>query len=227
MVRATKRYLFIVLLLIFGTTFFTRNNLKNVNIISPEVLRQPIQEKIYDPKIIEFTNENCRYQLTPLFDYEISSIIVSKLNYSRFSIYKHESVFPLDLCLIWGSNAESGVYKSSALSFSQDCRWCWVNWHGDIKFNVNEFSNNHLLVNSKELETKINSLVVGDQIKIVGKLVDVKADILDKSKKIPARSVTWKTSLKREDNGAGACEVIYIEDIKILRKANVISRYLF
>ena len=36
-----------------------------------------------------------------------------------------------------------------------------------------------------------------------------------------------KTSTIRTDDGAGACEIIYVEDVQILKKGNPVSYYLF
>lgn len=227
MAQKINKYLFLTLLLIFGITFFTRKNVRNVDEIMPEVLNEPIQQEIYSKEVIGFDKDGYKYQLTPLYNYEISGLLVSKMNYRIFSIHKYESVFPMDLCLIWGSNVESGVYKNRTVKFSQDCRWCWVNWSGNVNFNLNEMSNNHLLINNKDLESKVKTLMASDQIKIKGKLVNVKANIVGKAGKFNSQSISWKTSATRTDSGSGACEVIYVEDIEILKKGNAISYYLF
>jgi hypothetical protein len=52
-----------------------------------------------------------------------------------------------DLCVIWGRNVESGVYK--AMKFSNDSWTCWASWPDSAtgqKFQMNAFSNNHILV---------------------------------------------------------------------------------
>jgi hypothetical protein len=108
--------------------------------------------------------------------------------------------------------------------FSQDGRWCWVNWSGNVNFNLQELSNNHLLINQRDLLGKLKSIARGDQVKIKGKLVNVKAK---PSGSTESSEITWNSSTSREDSGAGACEVIYVEQIDILKKANVISRILF
>jgi hypothetical protein len=79
-------------------------------------------------------------------------------------------------------------------------------------------------VNSDEIMTQVNNLARGDQIKIKGKLVNA---IINPIGKAGVSSITWNTSISRTDSGAGACEVIYVEDIQILREANIVSRILF
>lgn len=222
-----KKYLFLFLLLIFIITFFTRNNFRSVTDIMPEVLGQPHQYKIGDAPVIKFEKNGYAYMLTPIYDYEISALIVSKMNYRVFSIEKYDKVFPYDLCLIWGSNVGSGLYRNESLKFSQDCRWCFAQWYGDVKLEWEEFSNNHLLINNPVLESKIKSLVVGDQVKIKGQLVNVKAGLIGKPGSFDTSAYTWNSGVEKTGLGAGACKVIYVEEIDILKKANVISYFLF
>jgi hypothetical protein len=214
---------FFLLSAVFAATFFTRNTFRNVDDIAPEILKDPIQVETENPEPITFTRDGYEYVLTPLYDYEINGLIVGKMDYRVFSIDKYDSVFPGDLCIIWGPNVSSAVYRNPAVKFSQDCRWCWVQWSGNVGFSMREMSNNHLLINSKYLESKFNSLLRGDQVKVKGKLVNVEAEVPGK----PESHITWHTSITREDTGAGACEVIYVEDIQVLRKANALSCFLF
>ncbi|MDD5730275.1 MAG: hypothetical protein PHN57_04030 [Candidatus Omnitrophica bacterium] len=224
-----NKFLFFGLSLVLLVTFYTRNNFKSVNNIMPQVLEEPYQEAVTDKREIKFTKDGYTYRLDPLYDYEISALLVSKITYKGLSIHRVASVFPADLCLIWGSNVKNKVYKNWSIRFSQDCRWCNVQWNGDVEFNQQEFSNNHLLINDRKLEAKIRSLVAGDQVTLSGKLVNVKADIAGNAKAdiYNPNTLTWNTSVSRKDTGAGACEVIYVEDVTVLKKANVISSFLF
>ncbi len=213
-----NKYLFLPLFLLFIFSFFIRNNLRNVNKVVPELLNQPMQHALDNRGPIEFSKNNYEYHLQPLYGYEINGLIVGKMDYKLFSIYKYDSIFPVDLCLIWGSNVANKVYKDKRIRFSQDCRWCWVEWNGKVDFSLNEMSNNHLLINDKALERKINNLLRGDQIRIKGKLVNVEAKAAGKDS---PGGIRWHTSTSRADTGSGSCEVIYVEEIEILKKANL------
>ena len=146
------------------------------------------------------------------------------MDYRLFSISKIDSAFPFDVCLVWGSNISRGLHRDRRIKFSQDCRWCWAYWTGDANFNLNELSNSHLLIDSNEGLKLLKSIGLGDQIRIRGKLVNVKAKLIGKK---GAPDMTWNTSVSRTDSGAGACEIIYVEEAEILRQANVIPRILF
>ena len=222
-----KKHLFLFLFLTLGITFFTRNNFKSVEYIMPEVLGQSQQYKIDNPSVIKFQKNDYAYAVTPIYDYEVSALIVSKLNYKAFSIEKFARVFSYDLCLIWGSNIASGTYRNKTLKFSQDCRWCFAQWYGDVNLNWEEFSNNHLLINNSDVEKKVKSLVVGDQIKIKGQLVNVKASLISNPGRFDSSEYTWNSGIEKTGLGAGACKVIYVEKLEILKKANILSNFLF
>jgi len=219
--------LFVVTLAI---TFFTRNNYRGIDEINPAVLKWPLQTELTDPSAQEpftFTKDAYNYEVIPLYNYEVSGMIVNKFDYTRFSIYERNAVFPMDLCIIWGSNVGDRVFQAKSLTFSQDARFCRFMWSGDVKFNRQEVSNNHLVVADDHLERIINSLNVGDQIRIKGKLVNVKATRVDEAGKYDPEYFDWRTSTNRSDTGAGACETIYVEDIEILQKSNTLSYYAF
>jgi hypothetical protein len=218
-----NKCLFFVLSAVFAVTIFTRNTFRNVDDIAPQLLNDPIQAETEQTEPITFSRDGYEYVLKPLYDYEINGLVVGKMDYRVFSIDKYDSVFPGDLCMIWGPNVASAVYRNAAVKFSQDCRWCWVQWYGHVVFSMREMSNNHLLINSKYLESKFNGILRGDQVRVRGKLVNVEAQVPGK----PQSRITWNSSTSREDTAGGACEVIYVEDIQLLRRANELSRFLF
>ena len=219
--------IFFALLLTMAVTFFTRNSYRGVKDIVPEVLTEPVQESILGGETISFTKDDYKYELTPIDVYEISGLIVHRLDYRWFSIYKKDSVFPLDLCMMWGDDVGRGIYQSKNLSFSQDSRFCWWQWSNGLKVNNNEISNSHLLVDSDKFEEKLNSLNEGDQVRIKGYLVNVSAVNTGNAGEYDPLKFSLNTSTTRDDLGAGACEIIYIKDIEILKKGNPISVFLF
>jgi hypothetical protein len=221
--------------LLFLITSFTQNNYQGVHGISPEVLKAPVQEEIKKPEVIRFQNEDGRWELTPLDDYEISGLIVSKVSYDLPTLYHtlflrdtRQHAWPFDFALVWGSNVTHQVYKHCTF-FSDvglEGRRAHVFWEHQLPapFHGDEFSNNHLIIHRKDLKDRASELVVGDQIKIKGKLVKFRLQVLEADRKSVAFEDAGISSRSRLDNG---CEVIYVEDIQILKKANRISRTLF
>jgi len=197
-----------------------------VDRISPEILTEPVQEKIARPESIDLEIRGYSYRLTPVYEFEINALVVSKFNY-KFGIYRSDSVFPVDLCMIWGDNIARKAYKNMSLRFFHDCRWCEVEWWGNLDFNMRQLANCHLVTNKKNILDKINRIVIGDQLKIKGKLVNIEGRLVSKPDKYTPRQLSWRSSVTRTDTGAGACEIIYVEDIIFLKKANQLSSYLF
>lgn len=225
--KRLNQLLFFVLVLTLGITFFARNRLQGIQEIRPEILNQPIQGEVTSPDVIRFSRNDYDYGLTPVKTYDISALIVSKIDYGAFTIYKIDKTFHLDFCLLWGQNAANRVFQEKGVSFFQDCRWCWVRWTDSVGFNLNELSNHHLLVRDPLLEKKVKSFHVGDQIRLRGKLVNVKAKLVGKAGQYDAKEASWNTSVSRNDSGAGACEIIYVEEAELLKAANVRTHLLF
>ncbi|MDD5492062.1 MAG: hypothetical protein PHV60_05205 [bacterium] len=222
-----KAYLFIILLLTYGITFFTRNDYRGITEIVPAALQAPLQKPTTDTKPVTFVKDGYNYELTPLFDYTVNALLVHKLNYKRFSIYKYASVFPMDVSLVWGSNLATKVYQSRKLRFWQDGRFTYWQYETGLEVNPSEIANEHLIINDPTIERKMNSLNVGDQVKIKGKLVDVVAKNTGQADIDKPSLYKWQTSTVRTDTGPGACEIIYVEDIEILKKGNPVSSGLF
>ena len=222
-----KKYYFFLILAILLASFFSRNRLKDVKDIDPRIFLPPHQEEAFDKTPIKLLRDGYSYLIEPLYLYEVGGIVVSKMNYRFFSIYKYNSVFPLDLCLLWGENARKRVFAAPTIRFTQDCRWCWAQWKGKLDFDMHETSNNHLIFAEPGIEARAASLLKGDQVFIKGKLVNVTAALVGKKGEFDPQGFTWKSSVKRNDTGAGACEVIYVEELEILRRAHPLANFLF
>ena len=205
-----------------------RERLDTVDEIHPDAFRQPEQTPPATAvKPFRFTRNDDQYEVTPLYEYTLSGLVVRRMDYSWFSIDRSEKIFPLDLCLIWGSNLRYKVHQAKTIRFSQDCRFCWVEWREKLPFSLTEVSNNHLLLSQPDVERTLNRVMIGDQVKLHGKLIKVNARLIGKGGRYDSEAVTWTSSTTRTDTGPGACEVIYVEDAVVLRTANELSRILF
>jgi hypothetical protein len=223
-----RSILFLIFLITASVTFFTKESHRNVTAIDPRVLQEPVQEVTDLEDIIRFNKDGFAYTVKPLYDYDISGIVVHKQNYNTwYSISRIDRVFPVDLCLIWGDNVRSGVYKNSGTKFRQDFRFCLFTYTGGVPVLNEGVSNNHLVIKNDTLEKLAKSISGGDQVRIIGKLVNVEARPLAAAEKYEPDDLIWNTSVNRTDTGAGACETIYIESIEILKKGNANSHLLF
>jgi len=128
------------------------------------------------------------------------------------------SVIPYDLLLTWGDMADSDV--DSKLTWEQGNRQGSVSGTlggggADVStsYVINHVSNNHLVPANDRIREAMASIRPGDLVKIDGRLVDVRLHTDD------SRVLAVNTSKTRVDQGDGACEVIYVEYLKINEKS--------
>jgi hypothetical protein len=215
----------IFLLGCWGTSYFKLNNYREVNYIHPDLLSNPIQTPATTTTPIKRVQDGYEYTITPIYNYTINALIVHQLQYFSTIFHKTDNIFPVDLCLIWGQNAQSKIYKSPNLNFSQDDRACRISFLSNVPVQLTQFSNNHLLLEDPALGKIVKKLKVGDQVKISGHLINVRGASQTANYGYQ-KIVSWNTSSRRDDIGDNACEVILVKDIKILARGNLFYYYL-
>ncbi len=223
-----ERTLFWLLAVFLVVSFFARNNFKTVKHPNPDLFNEPERSSLLNNTPIEFSKDSFNFVLTPLYEYEMAALVVNRLDYTWFSLTRAESAMPMDLCVTWGENIKNGLYRDSSVHFRQDHRFCFGSWGRESDFSWAEVSNNHLVIENEAIRKKALSIVEGDQIRIKGKLVNVAVENTDgKLGKYEAQIGNWNSSIKLGDNGAGACEVVFVEDLEIIKKGNPIFFYGF
>ncbi len=217
MLRLCLRLSFLLCLLsicLFGLAAWKKRELPPPQLMSEELDNEPVQSDT-DREEFSFNYMGEEYKVVPMAEYELWGLLVSHNDISGFTdIYHTErSVDIKDICVIWGENVEDDRYR--AISFSNDpwaCHFSWGAGEAARGFDPAKLSNNHLLSDSEAVRRAIKDLAVGDQVYLQGLLVNY------------ARSSSpnqWrKSSLKRTDSGNGACEVFFVEDVEVLKKAN-------
>lgn len=153
------------------------------------------------------------YQVEPLYDYEISGMIVSHNNITSITDAYHtsKSVDIKDLCIIWGDNFKDNIHKK--LKFWSEAWTCNVQYDDyeiGSKFRGDQLSNNHLLSEHPSVREKIKKAKKGDQVKFSGMLVNYCPTLYPDMKR--------KSSTIRTDTGNGACEVVFVEDFEIVKE---------
>ena len=96
------------------------------------------------------------------------------------------------------------------LKISQSSRWYHYRWAGDPPLPPREIArssaNMHMIPASESVTRALAAVRKDDRVRIDGWLVEAKA----------ADGWHWRSSLSREDTGAGACEVVYVCSISRL-----------
>lgn len=203
------KIIFFLGLFLWITAFFLKDGLPEVAEISPALLQEPLQVET-ERQDFSFAYRGKDYEVRPFFDYELWGLVVSHNNIHSFLDIYHtdDSVDIKDVCVIWGPNLLSDDFRKVEFwNVSWTCNW---QYDGDVKnFRHREVSNNHLLSDSEAVRAAIRDLHIGDQIHLKGSLVGYA------EKGMP---YFRNSSTDREDTGNGACEVVFVDEVKILAR---------
>ncbi len=140
-------------------------------------------------------------QLEPQAEYSFEArlLFVTWYNSDRGAKYS-----PVDLSISWGMMSDSA--NLDLLEWSAGTRFLNYRWPAqppiplaDIKPRV---ANVHILPASPDLLKRIAKLRPGSLVRASGLLVNLKAG-----------NYTWNSSLTRDDDGDGACELLYLTAI--------------
>jgi hypothetical protein len=68
-----RKTIYPLLLLLIGISFYNNSDYKDIGPIkNPVFFKDPIQNEVKNPQIIKISKDNYRYELEPLYDYEIN-----------------------------------------------------------------------------------------------------------------------------------------------------------
>lgn len=150
-------------------------------------------------------------RLTSDSSYSISARVESARTYDD-SI---SATIPYDLLLAWGNMADASVedkliWDQSNRQGSVSGTLGGMNGAGvSSDYVINHVSNNHLIPASDRIRSALATIKPGDLVRIDGRLADLRVQTDDN------RILTVQTSKSRSDQGDGACEIIFVERIKI------------
>lgn len=134
----------------------------------------------------------------PLAGFSIDARVLGREDY-RFG---RESAFsPTDLALGWSRMREDAVI--ARLDISQSGRWYRYGWQGDPPLPLDEIirssANMHMIPANDLVAAELHRIKSGDNVRIDGWLVRIDGDA----------GWHWQSSLRRDDSGGGACELVY------------------
>ncbi|WDE98851.1 hypothetical protein PQO03_13505 [Lentisphaera profundi] len=147
------------------------------------------------------------YTVNELHSFRIRARILSKKNYATG---RETDLSTTDLALGWGKMSDLKVLEK--ITISQSGRWYfWNTSNFPIPRREIETlsANMHLIPATPAVQTQIDATQKGDIIEITGSLVKVSSN---------KDNWTWKSSETRNDTGNGACEVIWVKELKIAGK---------
>ena len=207
--KSKKKFLcfFLPLLFLFFLSGCSRPTLTGMAFDEIDASQDPIQEPCTanEPIIIEM--KNAHFTLTPLAEYKLSGMVVSKETYS---FDWNGTISPIDLAIVWGKLTEPESKRY--VSYSQSGRWYFYQYKPGSPFDnhyiISHSSNNHIIPANENIKRAVKAVKKKDLIVLEGFLVSLKGTY-------KGGTVTWNTSLSRTDTGNGSCELFYVTKVRI------------
>jgi hypothetical protein len=145
------------------------------------------------------------YKITALASFDTTARVILAEHY-RFD--READLAPVDLALGWGRLSDTSVLDQ--LSFSQDHRFYYYRWHAAPPVPVTEIvthsANMHMIPANDAVAKRLSRVRAGSLVRFSGYLVKVEAP----------DGWAWVSSLTRDDTGAGACELVWVDDLETL-----------
>jgi len=155
--------------------------------------------------------------ITPLFNYEISGLVVSCHFSKTLAEYRRDELNIMDAGIIWGQNLNPAIY--TLMKFHNN--GVWLHYKASShevykKFDNDKISNNHLLCTNSVINKKIKALKRGDVITLEGCLATY-----------TLQNGSRGSSTVRTDHGNGACETVWVNQLTLLESGNKYWRLAF
>lgn len=142
------------------------------------------------------------FQIQPLAEYKIRARLLGRAHYW---FDPGSDLAPLDLAVGWGSMSDQAVLDR--LYWTQS--WRFLNWHsrkGDWPIPFEELNshsaNMHIVPATAAVLAEIGMARTGQIINMSGYLIEATG----------AQGAKWRSSLSRTDEGAGACELMWVTE---------------
>ncbi len=163
---------------------------------------KPEQTPAEGAKRVIVKSHGFTWMLEPKAAYLADGIVLSKKNYGSDW---NAMLSPCDLALAWGKMVATGLHQQCR--WSQSGRWYYWRYDRDFPFD-NTFiakwsANTHIIPASDNLKAALRKVAKGDTVRLEGYLVYV-------SGSDGKQTYTWNSSLSRDDQGNGSCEVLYL-----------------
>ncbi len=166
-------------------------------------IADPVQVGLDGGENIQVLGDEGFVSVTLLAKYSVEAVVKSKNHLSDYA----SQVSKYDLALAWGELNYKNI--DDYISYGQGTRCYTYHWSEGLPvtpaYIATHSANTHLIHSNKDVLKKIKSISKGDHIKLEGYLVCVNFPY-----------GPWRSSLTRNDTGNGACEIMYVTDVKKL-----------
>jgi hypothetical protein len=144
------------------------------------------------------------FRLTAVAEFRLKARV---LHCRRYHSDWQRKLVPIDVALGWGPMSDEAVLDQ--LRIKQANRAFYYEWRGTPPLPKNTMrehaSNMHLIAATEDISRRIRNLRKGTLAEFEGYLVNARN----------AEGMTWNTSLSRQDEGNGACELFYVRRLSV------------
>jgi len=163
----------------------------------PGLGEDPLQQALDNAPGFRFKD----YSIQPLASFQGTARV---LGAEHYRLGREAELSPVDLAIGWGPMAEDRVLD--ALDMRQSRRFFL--WRAESlpipRADIETHSANlHIIPANPEIDHRLRTVRAGDVISFRGYLVRIQAD----------DGWQWRSSLTRDDTGAGACELVPLETL--------------
>lgn len=202
-----KNHLVFLILFLFFSFGCDGPKLTGVEFEKIDTSQDPLQTPCTSEEPIIREIKNGIFTITPVAEYKLYVMVVSKETYSDDWDGK---ISPIDLAIVWGKLAEPDYDKY--ITYSQSSRWYHYKWKAgtpfDASYVVSHSGNNHIIPANENIHKAIKTIRKKDKVVLEGFLVNLNGTYKGKA-------VAWNTSLSRTDSGNGSCELFYVTKVRI------------
>lgn len=160
--------------------------------------RQPLQ-RATNAAPFEFGE----FEITPRAEYDIEARVLST---EQYKLDGGAKLSPIDFAVGWGPMSDTAVLERFRIS--QGARFFTIypdEGAIDIRTALLGSANMHLIPSTGRVRDQLEDVRPGNLVRLRGLLVSVAGP----------NGYTWNSSLTREDTGAGACELLYVESVEM------------
>lgn len=163
------------------------------------VVDEPEQNPIARPEPWRYKN----YRITPLADFHLQARVLMA---ERYWLGRETQLSPVDLTVGWRLMSDQAIldqldiYRGYRMVYWRPKSGHWPAPHEEITAHV---ANLHMIPAKDEIDSRLKSIRPGNLIELRGFLVLAEA----------ADGWSWRSSLSRTDEGPGACELVWVDEL--------------
>lgn len=161
----------------------------------------PQQENVNTAASFNFMD----YQISPLASFSLQAKVLSK---KRYYWGRAADLIPVDLALGWGPMSDESLLKT--VTISQSNRWYYIRSQPSTPLSIEQLllhsANMHMIPADRSVAARLKKVKPGEIIQLRGQLVAITA----------ADGWQQQSSLRRDDSGAGACELVFVQDFYVV-----------